>query len=53
MKQRSLVNTGDISPEIAYIGELIQKTYQLTNVVNGISHSHKTANIFFSFDSVA
>jgi len=26
--------------------KLIQKTYQL-NVVNGVSHSHKTANIFF------
>jgi len=32
---------------------LIQKTYQLKNVVNGVSRSHKTANIFFSFDSVA
>jgi len=32
---------------------LIQKTYQFMNVVNGVSHSHKTANIFFSFDSVA
>jgi len=31
----------------------IQKTYQFINVVNGVSHSHKTANIFFSFDSVA
>jgi len=31
---------------------LIQKTYQFINVVNGVSHSHKTANIF-SFDSVA
>jgi len=29
---------------------LIQKTYQFINVVNGVSHSHKTANIFFSFD---
>jgi len=27
---------------------LIQKTYQFINVVNGVSHSHKTANIFFS-----
>jgi len=26
---------------------LIQKTYQFINVVNGVSHSHKTANIFF------
>jgi len=32
---------------------LIQKTYQFINVVNGVSHLHKTANIFFSFDSVA
>jgi len=32
---------------------LIQKTYQFINVVNGVSHSHKTANISFSFDSVA
>jgi len=32
---------------------LFQKTYQFINVVNGVSHSHKTANIFFSFDSVA
>jgi len=32
---------------------LIQKTYQFINVVYGVSHSHKTANIFFSFDSVA
>jgi len=32
---------------------LTQKTYQFINVVNGVSHSHKTANIFFSFDSVA
>jgi len=26
---------------------LIQKTYQFINVVNGMSHSHKTANTFF------
>jgi len=26
---------------------LIQKTYQFINVVNGVSHSHKTAKIFF------
>jgi len=26
---------------------LIQKTYQFINVVNGVSISHKTANIFF------
>jgi len=32
---------------------LIQKTYQFIKVVNGMSHSHKTANIFFSFDSLA
>jgi len=32
---------------------LILKTYQFINVVNGGSRSHKTANIFFSFDSVA
>jgi len=36
-----------------YIYILFQKTYQFVNVVNGVSHSHKTANIFFSFDSVA
>jgi len=38
-------------------GEFIQKLflemYQFINVVNGVNHSHKTANIFFSFDSVA
>jgi len=33
--------------------ELIQKSYQFINVVNGVSHSYKTANIFFSFDSLA
>jgi len=33
--------------------KLIQKTYQFINVVNGVIHSHKTANLFFSFDSVA
>jgi len=33
--------------------KLIKKTYHFINVVNGVSHSHKTANIFFSFDSVA
>jgi len=32
---------------------LIQKTHQFINVVNGVSHPHKTANIFFSFDLVA
>jgi len=32
---------------------LIQKTYQFINFVNGVSHSHKTVNIFFSLDSVA
>jgi len=37
----------------SYYMILIQKTYQFINVVNGVSHSHKTANIFFSFDSVA
>ena len=26
---------------------LIQKTYQFINDVNGVSHSPKTANIFF------
>jgi len=26
---------------------LIQKTYQYIHVVNGVSHSHETANIFF------
>jgi len=31
----------------------IQKSYQFINVVNGVSRSHKTANIFFSFNSVA
>jgi len=37
----------------AYIEHLIQKTYQFINAVNGVSHSHKTANILFSFDLVA
>jgi len=32
---------------------LIKKTYQFINVVTGVSHSHKTANILFSFNSVA
>jgi len=32
---------------------LILKAYQFINVVNGVSRSHKTAIIFFSFDSVA
>jgi len=32
---------------------LIEKTYQFINDVNGVSRSHKTANIFFSFDLVA
>jgi len=32
---------------------LIKKTYQFINVVNGVSRPHKTANLFFSFDSVA
>jgi len=27
------------------------KTHQFINVVNNVSRSHKTANIFFSFDS--
>jgi len=31
----------------------MQKTYQFVNAVNGVSQSHKTANIYFSFDSVA
>jgi len=29
------------------------KKQQYTNVVNGVSRSHKTANVLFSFDSVA
>jgi len=41
------------SPSDFYKKIIIQKTYQFMNVVNGVSHSHKTANIFFSFDSVA
>jgi len=32
---------------------LIKKTYHFINVVNGVGHSHKTANIFCSFDSLA
>jgi len=32
---------------------LVQKTYQFINGVDGVSRSHKTANTFFSFDSVA
>jgi len=38
---------------LAYTLVLIQKTYQFINVVNGVSRSHKTANIFFTFDLVA
>jgi len=26
---------------------LFQKSYQFINVVNGVSHSHKTVNMFF------
>jgi len=33
--------------------KLIKKTYHLIKAVNGVSRSHKTSNIFFSFDSVA
>jgi len=29
---------------------IMQKTYQFINVVNGVIHSHKTTNAFFSFD---
>jgi len=29
---------------IIMIGELIQKTYQFINVVNGVNRSHKAAN---------
>jgi len=29
-----------------------QKTYQFINVVNGVSRSHKTKNIFFHFSMV-
>jgi len=32
---------------IGHETELIKKTYQFINVVNGMSHSHETANIFF------
>jgi len=32
---------------------LIPTTYHFINVVNGVSRSHETANIFLSFDSVA
>jgi len=32
---------------------LIQNPYKFINVVNGVSRSHKTASILFSFDSVA
>jgi len=32
---------------LAYNSELIKTTYQFINVVNGVSRSHKTANIFF------
>jgi len=46
----SLRSLSILIKKTAYI---IQKTYQLQNVVNGVSRSHKTANIFFSFDSVA
>jgi len=52
--------TGDMSAKKGLVvcdnlsmKKLIQKTYQFINVVNGVSHSHKTANIFISFDSVA
>jgi len=30
---------------------LFQKTYQFINIVNGVSHSHKTANIFFHLNN--
>jgi len=38
-------NEGNVFEYHLYI--LIKKTYQFINVVNGVSHSHKTANIFF------
>jgi len=31
----------------------LKKTYQFINVVDGVRRSHKTANMFLSFDSVA
>jgi len=40
--------TYDRSNELV-INVIIQKTYQFINVVNGVSHSHKIANIFYSF----
>jgi len=30
----------------------IQKTYQFMNFINGVSRSHTTASMFFTFDSV-
>jgi len=41
----------DVSNHADHTHELIQTTYQFINVVNGVSRSHKTANICFSFDS--
>jgi len=41
-----------IVSRLNYNRQLIQKTYQFINVVNGVSHSQKTAIICFSFDSV-
>jgi len=38
----------------SYYGTLsVQKTFQFINVVNGVSQWRKTANISFSFDSIA
>jgi len=53
----TLLSNSTLTPFVhascVYNSKLILKTYQLINVVNGVNHSHKTANIFFSFDSVA
>jgi len=48
----SLVASGLLPTASMLLLLLIQKTYQFIDV-NGVSRSHKTANIFFSLDSVA
>jgi len=43
----STKNASIIKSQVGPTFQLIKKTYQFINVVNGVSHSHETANIFF------
>jgi len=44
---------GEKYERVPFIIINFKKTYQFIDAVNGVSRTHKTANIFFSFDSVA